>query len=267
MNKMISKEQFKDYKRDGVLFPIPVLPADDVSMFRSALEELEIHFGGKLKRIDFSHLFFPWAYNLATHPRLLDVMEELLGPDLFIHSTRVFYKHPHDPSYVSWHQDGIYSNLNSKPAPSIWIALTDSTVENGCLRVIRGSHQQDKRPHAEIIAHKSLLNHGEILNTDIDEDQAVDVILNAGEMSIHHVNAIHGSNPNQSNTKRIGFTMTFMKPEVRHSHLPVVRARGHSDDHEFNLVEGPPDLSLDEAVTAHAEFIRQHGMRQARVER
>ena len=62
--------------------------------------------GGTLRRMDNCHLFFRWAYDLAMHPSVLDVIEDLLGPDLFVHSTRIFYKHPHDPSYVTWHQDG-----------------------------------------------------------------------------------------------------------------------------------------------------------------
>src|SRR5205823_14981841 len=97
-----------------------------------------------VKRIDNTHLFFRWAYDLAVHPRVLDVVEDLLGPNLFVHSTRILYKRPHDGSYVSWHQDGVYSNLSSKPAPSIWIALTDSSADNGCVRVIPRSHKNAK---------------------------------------------------------------------------------------------------------------------------
>ncbi|HEX5601224.1 MAG TPA: phytanoyl-CoA dioxygenase family protein, partial [Pyrinomonadaceae bacterium] len=98
------------YEQDGVVFPISVLSADDVSRYRTALESIAARCGeSSLKRFDNLHLFFPWAYALATHPALLDVVENFLGPDLVIDGTLVFYKPPHDSSYASWHQDSVYS--------------------------------------------------------------------------------------------------------------------------------------------------------------
>jgi len=163
--------------------------------------------GGVLKRMDNCHLFFRWAYDLATHPGVLDILEDLLGPDLFVHSTRIFYKHAHDPSYVSWHQDGRYSSLNSKPAPSAWIALSESTTENGCLRVVPGSHRSGVHPHVETFAADNLLNHGEEISVEVDEPKVRNFVLEPGEMSLHHVNLVHGSNPNHSDCSRIGFNI------------------------------------------------------------
>ena len=163
--------------------------------------------------MDHSHLFFRWAFELATHPAVLDVMEALLGPDLFVHSTRIFYKHPHDPSYVSWHQDGLYSSLSSNSAPSAWIALSASTPENGCLRVVPGSHRNGKLAHVETLAEDNLLNAGEVIQTHVDESAVRDFVLEPGQMSIHHVNLIHGSNPNHSGMCRIGFAISYITPE------------------------------------------------------
>jgi non-heme Fe2+,alpha-ketoglutarate-dependent halogenase len=257
--KRLSPAQIEAYERDGTLFPVPVLAAAEVARFRAGLEAVEALLGGRLKRIDHCQLFFPWAYELATHPAVLDVVEDLLGPDLFIHSTRVFSKLPHDPSYVSWHQDGTYSALNSKPAPSIWIALSDSTAANGCVRVIPGSHRQSKLPHVETHAADNLLNHGEEIACEVDESQALDLVLKAGEMSIHHVNLIHGSNPNRSDSRRIGFAISFMTPVVGESRLPVLPARGRRDGgHRFQLA-APPALDGAAAVAAHAAFLRDQG--------
>jgi non-heme Fe2+,alpha-ketoglutarate-dependent halogenase len=267
MSKVLSESQLEAYERDGCICPIRALPANEAAAFRHALEEQETYMGGTLKRMDNCHLFFRWAYNLATHPGVLDVLEDLLGPDLFVHSTRIFYKHAHDPSYVSWHQDGRYSSLNSKPAPSAWIALSESTVENGCLRVVPGSHRSGVHPHVETFAADNLLNHGEEISVQVDESTARDFILNPGEMSLHHVNLIHGSKPNRSDSRRIGFAVSYMTPAVRRSSLPVVRARGTSDEHEFHLVSQPPQLSLPDAVRAHMEFVATHGLQSARVAR
>src|SRR3954464_5985046 len=228
-----------------MLFPIPVLSPAEVARFRSAIEEMEARLGGRLRRMDHCQLFFPWAYELATHPAVLDVVEGLLGPDLFVHSTRIFSKPPHDSSFVSWHQDGTYSALNSKPAPSIWIALADSTVENGCVRVIPGSHRQTKLPHVETFAPDNLLNHGETVAAEVDESRAVDMVLAAGEISIHHVNLIPGSNPNRSATRRLGFAITFVTPAAGESNLPVLHARGRRDGGHRLPIAQPPRLRLD----------------------
>jgi non-haem Fe2+, alpha-ketoglutarate-dependent halogenase len=265
MSLVLSESQLALYEQDGCLCPIRALPSSEAAVFRRALEEQESYMGGALKRMDNSHLFFRWAYDLATHPGVLDILEDLLGPDLFVHSTRIFYKHPHDPSYVSWHQDGRYSSLNSKPAPSAWIALSDSTVENGCLRVVPGSHRSGVHPHVETFAKDNLLNHGEEIALQVNESDVRDFVLDPGEISLHHVNLVHGSNPNRSDRCRIGFAISYMTPAIRQSKLPVVRARGNSADHEFNLLTQPPELSLKDAVEAHSAFVKARGLQAARV--
>src|SRR6185369_1898740 len=98
------------YERNGIVFPIPVLSMAEVECCRSALDSIvELCGEGSLKRFDNLHLFFPWAYKLATHEALLDAVEDFLGSDLVIDGTLVFYKPPHDASYASWHQDSVYS--------------------------------------------------------------------------------------------------------------------------------------------------------------
>jgi len=266
MGRKLTTQEIASFERDGMLFPVPVLSAAEAARYRIALEETEARLGGRVRRMDHAHLFFPWACELATRPEVLAVVADLLGPDLFIHSTRIFSKLPHDPSYVSWHQDGTYSALNSKPAPSIWIALTDSRPEYGCVRVIPGSHRQAKLPHLETYAPNNLLNHGEEVQVEVDESLAVDFVLRPGEMSIHHVNLIHGSNPNRSDTRRVGFAISFMTPEVGSSRLPVLHACGRRDGgHRFDLA-APPALALDAALAAHRAFLLANGHPPTRVE-
>lgn len=265
MGRVLSEIQISDFEREGCLCPVTVLSTTEAQRYREALEQQELCMGGYLKRMDNCHLFFRWAYELSMHPGVLDVLEDVLGPDLFVHSTRIFYKHPHDPSYVSWHQDGIYSRLNTKPAPSAWIALSDSNQENGCLRVVPGSHRVGKHPHVETYAADNLLNHGEEISVQVDESTVRDLVLKPGQMSLHHVDLIHGSNSNRSDKKRIGFAVSYITPEVRRSHMPVIRARGTSNDHEFELVQGPPDLPTAEAIRAHEEYVSRRGLHGARM--
>lgn len=253
---MLSTEQVREFERDGILFPVPVLTAEEVTAFRSALEEMASHLDGRLKRIDQCHLFFRWAYELATHATVLDAVEGVIGADILVHSTRVFYKHPHDPAYVSWHQDGRYSDLNAYPALTAWIALSESNPENGCLRVIPGSHKQQLYPHTLGDTADNLVNHGQVIAIEIDEAKAVDVVLHAGEMSLHHVNMIHGSKPNVSDMERVGFSVSYTSPQASGSNFPAVLARGHDSFHHFELLEQPPTADNAEVLDAHSEFLR-----------
>ena len=123
------------YARDGILFPIPVLSTTEVAEYRNALESVAAMCGeGYRRRFDNLHLFFPWAYRLATNEALLNAVEGVLGPDIVVDATLVFYKPPFDAGYAAWHQDSVYSNWHLTPAVSAWIALTPSEPANGCMR-------------------------------------------------------------------------------------------------------------------------------------
>jgi ectoine hydroxylase-related dioxygenase (phytanoyl-CoA dioxygenase family) len=254
MPRNLTRAQIERYDRDGVVFPIPIMSAAETRQIRRQLEDTLSLYEDRAKRLDQSHCFFRWAYDLATHPVLLDVLEDLLGPELFLHTSRIFYKPPHDPAYVSWHQDGRHSKLDVRGTPTVWIALSDSTPENGCLRVIPGTHAAGKVPHRERPHDDNLVNHGQEVADDLDESLALDVVLRPGELSIHHVNVIHGSNPNRSDIPRIGFSMSYITPGTAAPDTSVVHARGTISEHGFELLRRRPSPDLEEGVRAHRQF-------------
>jgi ectoine hydroxylase-related dioxygenase (phytanoyl-CoA dioxygenase family) len=265
MNKILSDEAVSRFQGDGVVSPVDVLSTDEVARARRELDQLERRLGARLRRIDHCHLFFPWAFDLVRHPRVVDAVEDLLGPDVFVHSSRVFYKHAHDPAYVTWHQDGIYSGLNSAPVLSAWVAITASTPASGCVRVVAGSHRTHPLSHRETFAPDNLLNHGEEICCKIDPARVRDLVLSPGQMSMHHINLIHGSEPNRSDGPRIGFAISYMTPAVMRSRLPVLRVRGESRDHAFELIEGRPELGVEEAIEAHRAFLAQRQLQPIRL--
>ena len=124
-----------------------------------------------------------------------------------------------------------------------WVALTDSTRDNGCMRVVPGSHRQPILPHRDTYAADNRLSRGQEIEVEVAEQDAVDVVLRAGEMSLHHVNIIHGSNSNPSDGSRIGFAPRFMTPETRQidgEPLTAVLARGRDSHGHFQLLPGRP---------------------------
>lgn len=250
------------YGQQGIFFPIPVLTPAEVARFRAEVENLEALLGGKPapSAMMQPHLHFRWAYELVTHPAVLDAVEAVLGPDLLVHPVSIFSKHPRTADFVSWHQDGYYWGLDAPRLTSAWIALTPSNPENGCLRVVPGSHRVDRLPHRDRpYSPDNLLASGLEIAVDVAESDALDVTLAPGEMSLHHVNIVHGSNPNQSDGKRIGFAIRYVAPEVRQAldHHAVVLARGRDAHHHYTLLPEPPTATTEEGLPAQAEFARR----------
>ena len=232
MPRSLSPEQVAAYERDGVFFPARVLTDAEVAWFRSRFAAAAAG-QEKAQPIRQPHLSLAWAYALATHPAVVDAAEDVLGPEVLLHSTIIFYKRPSDPGYVSWHQDGLYATLRAPRLTSAWIALSDSTVENGCMRVIPGSHRQVAATLAmekyEDVGQKQSVFSKQIPGHLIDEAKAVDLELEVGEFHFHDVWTIHGSSPNTSDLRRCGYTMRYMSASVLH------RPRGN---HQIYLLRG-----------------------------
>jgi ectoine hydroxylase-related dioxygenase (phytanoyl-CoA dioxygenase family) len=247
MSKTALSDELR-YERDGLVFPIPVLAPDEVNEYRNALDAITA-LCGESKRFDNLHLFFPWAYRLATTEAVLDAVETVLGPDLVIDGTLVFYKPPRDGSYASWHQDSVYSGWHLTPSVSAWIALTASEPANGCMRAIPGSHQLGLLDHDNVHDDPNLLNRrGERIRMDVDESQAVDIVLRPGEMSLHHTNLVHGSKPNGSDRPRIGFIVRFVTSRTTNRERSVVQARGAGNCSHLQLASPPVNEDLEAAI-------------------
>lgn len=252
----LAESDLRAYAETGVLFPIPVLTADELRRFRGDADAFEALLGARAQPNHFGqcHLNFRWAYELSTHPRVLDAVEQIIGPDILVHSTTLFSKPP-GGKYVSWHQDSYYWNLSEPRLVSAWVALGDSTIENGCLRVQPGTHVS-QLDHTEVRHENNMLSTGSTVKAAYDESRAVDVVLRAGEMSLHHANLVHGSKPNRSDGKRIGFAIRYVAPDVRQErgHHQVVLARGRDRFRYYELLEVPPAHSVAEGFPLQIAF-------------
>lgn len=250
MSASLPRESVKRYGRDGILFPIRVLSVGEVAEYRAALESVAALCGeGDRRRFDNLHLFFPWAYRLTANEAVLDAVEGIIGSDIVVDGTLVFYKPPRDSSYSSWHQDSVYSTWHLTPSVSAWIAFTPSECSNGCMRAIPGSHKHGLLAHDNVLDDPNLLNRrGERLQTPVDESQAVDVVLQPGEMSLHHANIVHGSNANGSDESRIGFIVRFVTSQSTSRDREVLRVRGNADCSHLRITTPPVQEDLQTAV-------------------
>jgi ectoine hydroxylase-related dioxygenase (phytanoyl-CoA dioxygenase family) len=154
-----------------------------------------------------------WVRLIADN-RLLDIAEQFIGPNIALFASHYIAKPPKDGQPVLWHQDGAYWPLDPMEVVTLWLAADDSTPENGCLRVIPGTQHLE---FFEILERKDVDN---VLSSGIDEnvvdaDKAVDIILKAGDVSIHHPNVIHGSEANHSDKWRRGLTIRYIPTSTR----------------------------------------------------
>ncbi len=221
-------EQIEQYQCDGFLFPIHVISASDAESTRLAVQNVAWQCNIPLGRLPKLHEYFQWAYDLAVHPRLLDAVEKILGPDLIVWGTLVLSKEPGSRGMVPWHQDRAYAGfLQGTPSVSAWIALTPVTRENGCLRVIRASHGK-LLPFTDKQDKDEMLSRGQRVVTEINEADAVDIVLQAGDASLHDDTLIHGSNPNYSDGPRTGFIIRYATPAMAQPKFPVFCVRGNA---------------------------------------
>ena len=216
MPKLLSQQQIDHFWRDGCIFPIRVMSAADAAEIRNRLEDFENKTGGPLKG-DLrhkSHLLFSWLGDLVRQPRIVDAIEDLYGPNLLCWTTNFFIKEARNPAFVSWHQDSTYWGLDKPDVVTAWIALTPSNQSNGAMGFIPGTHISEQIAHRDTFAKNNLLTRGQEIAVDVDENQAVTIELKPGEMSLHHVRLVHGSPPNLSNDRRIGFAIRYIPTTI-----------------------------------------------------
>jgi len=214
-----------DYKRDGLIIPDYRLPAAQLAHLRAALDDviagnpgvrpeqlISIHISkGGAERTRGHDAFLEFAHDNA----ILDLVEQLIGPDIILWGCQSFCKPAGDGMEVPWHQDGHYWPIRPLATCTVWVALDDSNTENGCMRYIPGTHlgghvykhRKDDRPD---LALDLVLEKGEA-----DIARARDVVLEAGQFSMHDVFLVHGSNPNHSPKRRAGLAIRYM-PATSH---------------------------------------------------
>lgn len=205
-----------------------------------------------------AHLAFPFLGELSIDQRIADAVEAIVGPDICLSSTVLFIKEPDSSAYVSWHQDAFYMGLEPDNFVTAWVALTESTRDSGCVTVLPGTHR-GRAEHQDTFGEDNILTRGQTV-TNVDESSAVDLVLRPGQMSLHHPWLVHGSQPNRSESRRVGIAMqSYLAADVRPvgGDYHVVHVRGQLPHESFLTVPLPkrvhaPDRLDPAAVTVRA---------------
>ena len=244
----LSSNQLKQYKDEGFVSPINIFSKEKAKEIRDEIELIEkklpneLEKGGRYN----AHLISPMLDEVTHNDNILNSVESLIGRNILVCGTTLFIKNPREGGFVSYHQDAKYIGLEPHNWVTAWVAITDSNENNGCMRMWSGSHKDNLKEHEQNFNEKNLLTRGQTVN-NVPDDQIVDLVLNAGQMSLHHPQTVHGSGINHSNDRRIGFVIqSYIGTNVKQviGKNGVQLARGN-DKYNFHKKIGRPNSLMN----------------------
>jgi len=246
MPKALGSTEIEKFRRDGYLPARAVISEDEALALRHSLEAFEATLDGPLKGSNRfkSHLLFKGLADLIRSPRILDMVEDLIGPDLMVWSTDWWIKEARSPSFVSWHQDSQYWGLDTTRLVTVWVALSESNKRSGCMRLLPGSHLGPDLPHVETYHQDNMLTRGQSIEC-IDEQQAKNLEVPTGYAAIFAFRIAHASHPNQSDDRRIGYAIRYIPPDARQMLSDRDTAALVRGQDRFGYFEHEPEPSCD----------------------
>jgi len=219
----LNDKEIEKYWKEGFLYPIPLFSEQEAFHLRLRLEEIEKKYSNnkdlpypinQYKRVN-SQCVIPLAGEIALNENMLDIVEKIIGPDILLWSVEFFIKEAKSKSIVSMHQDLTYWGLDDDQMQvTAWLALSLSDQNSGCMEFVKGSFKNPILPHNDTFEQNNLLSRGQEIELPIKDDEKTKIILNPGEISLHHGLTIHGSGPNVSNDRRIGVAIRYLNPEI-----------------------------------------------------
>ena len=243
----LSEQQIKFYDEKGYIAPIDVLSRQEANEIRQEIETIEKKWPNALEGIgrNYVHLISPVFNKVCLNNKILDAVESIIGKNILICGTTLFIKNSNEKGFVSFHQDAKYIGLEPHNWVTAWIAVTDSNEENGCMRMWSGSHKENLKNHKQKFDENNLLTRGQTIeNVPLEETDSV--VLEAGQMSLHHPTVVHGSGLNKSNDRRIGFVIqSYIGSDVDQvlGKIYVQKARG-KDTHKFHEYSNIPQALM-----------------------
>ena len=243
----LSEQQIKFYDEKGYIAPIDVLSKHEANQIRQEIETIEKKWPNALEGIgrNYVHLISPVFNKVCLNNKILDAVESIIGKNILICGTTLFIKNASEKGFVSFHQDAKYIGLEPHNWVTAWIAVTDSNEENGCMRMWSGSHKENLKNHEQKFDENNLLTRGQTIeNVPLEETDPV--VLEAGQMSLHHPAVVHGSGLNKSNDRRIGFVVqSYIGNNVDQvlGKIYVQKARGE-DVYKFHQYSNIPQTLM-----------------------
>jgi len=263
---MLTETQVRDYRRDGYLFPLAALSKAELADCGGGLARFEAWLGKPVNEADrrwraAAFIVMPWADRLVRHPRILDAVEDLIGPDILVYTATFFIKEAHSPIFAAWHQDATYFGLTPHEHVTAWVALSDASREAGCMEVVSSHGEPRQLRHAAPGLEHSINGGGQTIIETFDHRGAVMMALDAGSFSLHHTLCQHRSAPNRASHRRIGLGISYIPAQVRTTgacRLSARLVRGEDRFGHFDLVPPPEGELHPAALERHERVYRRY---------
>tara|TARA_B100000927_G_scaffold189114_1_gene152341 strand:+ start:1636 stop:2463 length:828 start_codon:yes stop_codon:yes gene_type:complete len=245
----LNSNQLKQYEDSGFVSPINIFSREKAKEIRNEIELIEKKLPNELEKSGRynAHLISPMLDEVTHNVNILNAVESLIGRNILVCGTTLFIKNPGEGGFVSYHQDAKYIGLEPHNWVTAWVAITDSNKNNGCMKMWSGSHKDNLKEHDQNFNEKNLLTRGQTVK-NVPNDQIIPLVLNAGQMSLHHPRTVHGSGINKSNDRRIGFVIqSYIGTNVKQvlGKNSVQLARGE-DKFNFHQKIGRPNSLINE---------------------
>lgn len=263
MSKVLTSRQVASYRANGFLFPLDALGPDEVSRYRESLQQTEARLGGSLMEIDRKyrgnlHFLVGWMDELIRNRNILDIVEDLLGPDLLLYTSRFFIKEPHSSEVAAWHQDSTYFGLRPFDHVTAWVALSNVSRDAGPVEFATGSHIRGQLLQRSNMVKNSVNTAGQVIVEWFDRSEMAQAVLAPGQFSLHHTCTVHRSAPNGAGERRIGIALSYIPTRVRYigsRRMPACLVRGVDRYGHFDL-QPPPrdDFGVDETHRHERSF-------------
>ncbi len=261
MTKVLTPEQVESYRYDGFLYPLPALSQKEIATCLAGLDRFETELGAPVAEADVkwrSHAYAhsPWFNDLVRHPRILDAIEDVIGPDILVWTSTFFIKEPHSRTFAAWHQDGAFFGLDPSDQICAWVALTDASKEAGCMEMLSGKGAARLYHHAAMGLKNSINRAGQTIVEPFDKSNPTAMALKAGEFSLHHELAVHRSAPNHAAHRRVGIGLNYVPPQARVNspvRLKAMLVRGEDKFGYWDLVDPPTGERDDAALATHQQ--------------
>ncbi len=214
--KILRSEQIKQYNEQGYLMPFNGLDQEEARELRAFFDGVlaaYIELGKSSYAISTAHMRFARVYQLVQHPRIVDAVADLLGPNVVCWGSHFFCKMPHDGKRVPWHQDSTYWPLSPTKTVTVWLAIDDADPENANMKFIPRSHLHGLIDYDETQDANTILDLA-VRNPHSYGDGEVNDQLKAGHFSMHSDLLLHGSEANESNRRRCGLTIRYAAADV-----------------------------------------------------
>jgi hypothetical protein len=263
---MLSQDQIEAYRRDGYSFPHAALSPTELADCRTGLTRYEDWLGGPVNAADrrwrsAAYVFLPWYDRLTRHPKILDAVESLIGPDILVYTATFFIKEANSPTFAAWHQDATYFGLTPHDHVTAWVALTEATEEAGCMEVVSSDGAPGQLHHAALALEHSINGGGQAIVENFDQQKTAMMAVPAGSFSLHHTLCRHRSAPNRAAHRRVGIGISYIPTRCRLTgsvRMCAPLVRGEDRFGNFDFLPPPESEFAAAALARHEQAYRKY---------